>query len=419
MRRLAVALLLLAAAGAAVWSWSRFAADRVAAEVCDRVASGDFAGAVEASGGPDAAAAPPDGSSAAGRTIAECRCVALAELDRLDEGLSELSAAMLAPGAADWVPPLDLTRLVVAHLRDTGRPAEAAVVARRAAAVHPDDGPLRYLEFTARATSEGEAAAAASMAAELDPAGGGHADLRLLLATVFERRADLDAARRALGDAPFAADPAAVTAWTRARLRVAALDDDLDEARRVRDAWTAAGAAPSLVLAGYATALSLAQLEDPEAPTLRMLLVAVGHGDAPPPGAVDPDRTPDPDRADDRPASPPCSTPPSPRRPPSPLTSPSSAGAASSAPTSPPAGPTPPSPPWRPPAPPASRCPASTPPTSPAPTPPSTPAPPPAASRSTSPPSAPPAASGSPPAPTSPSTTPASSSRRPAGGASP
>lgn len=267
-RRLAVLLLLVVGATAAVVSWRSLEADRGAARACDLLAEGRFVEAI-------AAAEAHAGPSGGGRRAAECRCVAQAQTGHLDRCLDDLTGLLRDPAAADWVPPLELTRLAVARLRDGGRADEGAALARRAAVAFPDDGPLRYLEFTVRAKSEGEEEAARALAAELGD-GGEHADLRTLLATVFERRGDLAAAAEVLGDVPFAGGPDRRTEWYRARMRIAAASDDLDGLRALRQRWSAEPGVPAVLpIAAFATSLSLYQLTDPEVPTGVLLQAAV------------------------------------------------------------------------------------------------------------------------------------------------
>jgi hypothetical protein len=242
--------LLLASLLAAGLSWSRLGGERRAAAACDLAGQGRFEEAVQSSEGLPLA------------EVAECRCAALAELGRLEQCLAELEAALVGPEPADFLPPLPLTRLLLARLRDGGRAEAAAPLARRAGASWPDDGMLRYLEFTVRAQVDGEDAAARALAAELE-SGGGHGDLRLLLAAVFERRGDLAAAARALGVAP---PEGQQEAWYRRSLEVAAGRGDVPWMKALCRRWRAEGGAPSLVAAAYVVSLGNYQLSDPERP---------------------------------------------------------------------------------------------------------------------------------------------------------
>jgi len=221
------------------------------------------------------AGADPDG-----RLAAECRCRALAAAGRMEACAELLDGLLRLPEAAAWIPAPDLSAAVVRLRRARGEPERAADLARRAAAAHPEDGPLHQLEIATRGPREGEAAVLAELEARLDPGAGPQLGLRLALAISHSRRQEPARVAAVLGEQPPPAGHPYQTFWFQARAWALAALGDLDGLRAGYEQWRELGGDPVAIEADYALQLSIAQLPDPERDWISLLRAALEHEEA-------------------------------------------------------------------------------------------------------------------------------------------
>jgi hypothetical protein len=204
--------LVLAAAGIGLISAERVRDQLAVIEACEATRTGDFAAALaETENRIDA--------SETGRAAAECRCLALLASQRGPE-CAELMAGLLAdPGAKGWAPRPDLSIHLIQTWRDEGRAAEAAELARRAAALHPDDNQLFALELATGASLGDEAALLEALEARLAGRVDAPVSMRVALADRWLLRGEPAHALSALGEAPSPGKPEELGLWFESRGR--------------------------------------------------------------------------------------------------------------------------------------------------------------------------------------------------------
>ena len=217
------------------------------------------------------------GPGADGRLAAECRCRALQAAGREPECVALLDALLRQPDAADWIPAPDLAAAVVRARQAEGETEAAASLARRAAALHPDDAPLHQLEIAARSAHEGETAVLAELDRRLDPRLGPQLGLRLALAITHTRRQDPARVVAVLGETPPPAGHPYLAFWFQARAWALAALADLPALQATYALWGARGGDPATIQADYALQLSIAQLRDPEHDWISLLRQALEH----------------------------------------------------------------------------------------------------------------------------------------------
>lgn len=262
--RLRLLLLLVAAAvaGSVGLVSVRRAGEQLAVmHACDAVQAGRWQDALDGTRG-------RVGDDEVGRAAGECRCRALlatgrgAECETLLEGL-------LADGRDEgWAPSPDLAVHMIQTLREEGRRREAAELARRAGAIHPEDPDLFYLELLTRSGQEDEKALLDELAGRLAERGPAAVRMRVSLANRYLLRGDPARALAVLGDAPPPEAGDALGLWFDTRGMAQASASDLPGLQRTYARWRAAGGDPDELRARYALTLSIANLADPELPIL-------------------------------------------------------------------------------------------------------------------------------------------------------
>jgi hypothetical protein len=256
--------LLLAAAGIGLISAERVRDQLAVIDACEATRTGDFAAAL-------AGTENRIDASETGHAAAECRCLALLASQRGPE-CAELMARLLAdPSTKDWAPRPDLSIHLIQTWRDEGRMAEAAELARRAAALHPDDTQLFALELATGSNLGQEASLLEELEARLAGRAKAPISMRVALADRWLLRGEPAHALAALGEAPSAAQPEELGLWFESRGRAFAAQGDLAAVQRSYASWREAGGDPDELFARYALTLSIAGLKDPANPPLELI----------------------------------------------------------------------------------------------------------------------------------------------------
>jgi hypothetical protein len=259
--------------GVGVVAVDRTRDELAAIEACDAVQRGDAHAALTLTEG-------RVGTDAAGRTAAECRCLAQLASGDAQACDSMMSSLLRDPRSAGWAPGPALSTHLIQEWRDAGRAADAADLAKRAGALHPTDPGLFHLELATRSTLEDEQTLLHELAARVPDQGESAARMRASLAQRHLRRGDAGRALRALGpEMPVGADSARGL-WFDTLGIAHAMTGDIARTRAAYDAWIDAGGRRVEVRARYALALSIAGLEDPEIPVLERLQRSVDDGAA-------------------------------------------------------------------------------------------------------------------------------------------
>jgi len=265
------AVVLLGVATALAWNAVRQVRSQQAAQaVCEATSAGRHGEAVRL--GEDRV-----GPDADGRIAAECSCWSLLATEREEACVAMLEEILATPEAEDWIPPVELVRLVVSERRDAGRYAGAVELARRAAAAHPDDLYLLQAELLARSVVEGEERVLEELWARLAEADRDTVAQRLVLAVAHTRRSEYEAALRALGGrSPDPRDPV-FSLWIEGRTGALANLGRYEEVERTYAAWLEKGGNPAEIRARMALRLSVSHLRHPERTWLDLLLGALEH----------------------------------------------------------------------------------------------------------------------------------------------
>lgn len=252
---LAAAALLLAVAGLFVALRQAREQMRVL-DACEAAERGDWSRVLAGTAG-------RSGGDETGRAAAECRCRALLAQDREPECTELLLSVVADPAAADWAPSAPLAIHLIQTLRDSGRGAEAAALARRAGRIHPGVPELFYLELVTRGAIEDETALLAELAARIPARGEAAARMRVSLATRQLQRSAAREAIAALGADPPPDSGSARDLWFETLAHALASAGDLAGLQRCIERWGQTGADPRTLRAQLALALSLARLELP------------------------------------------------------------------------------------------------------------------------------------------------------------
>lgn len=233
------------------------------AALCDAVGAAQFDRAIASS--EFLVSADPDG-----RIAAECRCWALLNRDRRDDCARLIDDLLLADPAAEWVPHPVLSTLVARTRAQQGRGAEAANLARAAAAAHPSDLKLLELEIQTRSALEGQRAAHSAMEARITD-GLESLALRIALAASHLGHFDGASALRVLGEAPPPKGHRLALIWFENRARAIASLGDITPLKHHFVAWSDWGADPLDLRARYALRVSVSQLRDPDKTEIELL----------------------------------------------------------------------------------------------------------------------------------------------------
>ena len=137
-------------------------------------------------------------------------------------------------------------------------------IARRAAAAHPDDPDLFYLELETRSSVEDEAAVLRELTERVPQSGPNGARMRVSLANRYLFRGDAPGALAVLGQHLPPGAGAAATAWFDTRGMTLASNDDVAGVIALYEEWRRAGGDPVELAARYAVTLSIAGIADPE-----------------------------------------------------------------------------------------------------------------------------------------------------------
>ncbi len=231
--------------------------------VCDAVGAAEYDRAIEWS--ESLVSADSDG-----RIAAECRCWALLNRDRRDDCANLIDDLLLADPAAGWVPHPVLSTLVARTRAQQGRAAEAANLARAAAAAYPGDLRLLELEISARSAVEGQQSAHAAMEARISSAPES-LPLRIALAASHLGHFDGAAALRVLGQTPPPAGHPLAFIWFENRARAIASLADIAALEQHFELWSETGADPVDLAARYALRVSVSHLSDPDKSEIELL----------------------------------------------------------------------------------------------------------------------------------------------------
>ncbi len=199
-----------------------------------------------------------------GRAAAECRCLALLASGREAECAQLLEEALSTPGAENWAPNPQLSVHLIQTWREQGRLRDAANLALRAGALHPQHPELFYVELVTRGSVEDEPALLQELALRLPTRGPAAARMRAMLAGRYLLRAEPALALEVLGASAPPQAGAAADRWFETRALAFALNADLAGVRQSFAEWERAGLSAERSLAHYALTLSLAGLADPE-----------------------------------------------------------------------------------------------------------------------------------------------------------
>ncbi len=231
--------------------------------MCDAVGDGRYDEAIESS-------QPLVSADDDGRAAAECRCWALLNRDRRDDCARLVDDLLVADPKAQWVPHPVLATLVVRTRAQKGRLAEAANLARAAAAAHPSDLQLLELEIQARSAVEGPQVTHSAMEARVERAPESYA-LRIALAASLLNRFDGVSAARVLGETPPSKGHPLVLIWFESRARAIATLGDIAALKRHFEVWAATDADPADLRARYALRVSVSHLRDPDKTDIELL----------------------------------------------------------------------------------------------------------------------------------------------------
>lgn len=267
MRRVALTLLVLAAA--AFGLWAGLEARRTAARlsevdsVCRDVEAERYDEAITRSEG-------LVGPDVDGRIAAECRCWALLGRGERDACAHTIDEILQHEDASDWMPHPVLTTLVARTRAAQGRGVEAANLARRAALAYPTTLQILELEIQTRIAVEGVRAAHQAIESRIEAGPDGLA-LRIALAASHLARLDGARALAVLGDeAPPAGHPLHLL-WFENRARAIATGGDIEALQAHFARWAKTGADPVDLRGRYALRVSVSHLRDPEKTDIELL----------------------------------------------------------------------------------------------------------------------------------------------------
>lgn len=231
--------------------------------VCSAVGEGRYDEAIERS---ETLIAPDND----GRIAAECRCWALLNRGQRDGCAQLIDGLLVADPDANWIPHPVLATLVSRTRAQQGRGAEAANLARAAAAAYPQDLKLLELEIQTRSAVEGAPAAHAAIESRVTGAVESF-PLRIALAASYLANFDGTSALRVVGEVPPPMDSRLVLIWFETRARAIATLGDIEELKRHFAVWSATGADPSDLHARYALRVSVSHLNDPDKTDIELL----------------------------------------------------------------------------------------------------------------------------------------------------
>lgn len=200
------------------------------------------------------------GTDPAGLRVAECRCTALLETGDRSACVALLEELLAAPETEDWLPPSDLTALVVATRDERGDLVSAAELAREGAMAYPGERLLWIQELALRTRTENERTVLEEMERRLRDGGAGTASRALLLAERYVSLHAWDEAERLLGETPDGVPPSLHDQWFDVKARTAAGRGDAEALAAVFDAWRDRGGDPVELRARHALLLSLNQM---------------------------------------------------------------------------------------------------------------------------------------------------------------
>jgi hypothetical protein len=211
------------------------------------------------------------GSDATGLAAAECRCRALLATGAGAECVALLEPLLADPATSAWPLAPDLAVHVIQTWRDAGRSRDAAALAARAAARHPDEPDLFYLELVTRSMVEDEESVLAELARRVPATGPAAARMRVSLAYRFLQRGEPTRALAALGDAPPPEAGPEAGRWLETRGVAFANIGDLRGVEQTYATWRSLGGAPADLFARFVLTLSVAGLQSPVEPMLSLL----------------------------------------------------------------------------------------------------------------------------------------------------
>lgn len=228
------------------------------AKVCGAVRRGDWSAAL--AHGEGAAGPGTDG-----RIAAECLCWAYSASEKLDACVALLERILAQEEASDWVPDLALTRMLLRKELEHGRHEQAAALAARAVALHPNEPNLLELELLSRGAIDGELEVLGEMSARL----AGDIDetwkSRVVIAAGYSRQGEFESALEVLGDRPpTKAGPEALWGYFETRADAIGGLSRQPELAQLYEQWRALGGDEHEIRARYALRLSYHGLADPD-----------------------------------------------------------------------------------------------------------------------------------------------------------
>ncbi len=261
-KRVLLAGVLMVVAVAAIWRAVEPTHHALAAlDTCTASAGGDWAAAIAASD-----ALPKSGhADEALLGAVSCRCDALEATGQPQSCHALLDDWLMRPGAETWLP--EDVRLApwMVHAQSQGRMSDVAVVADRRHQKDPGDPAWTFRAFSIQLAAGDESRVFTDLKAQLPslpPAS--QVAARQALADSAHRRGDIATEYTLYAEGAPPTQPDERDEWFYARVTAAALSGDLGRTRESRDVWLAAGGNPGVVACGYATALSIASVLDPD-----------------------------------------------------------------------------------------------------------------------------------------------------------
>ncbi|MBI4817842.1 MAG: hypothetical protein HY791_16395 [Deltaproteobacteria bacterium] len=194
------------------------------------------------------------GASDDGRVAGECRCVGLAGLGRASECADVVGPAWLS-ARERWSPSKNVSVLTIVGLRERGRIAEAAELAKAAGRARPFDPEVAIVEVGTRSLAEDEARVLDDVARRLATGDEAATKARLWLAGRFGKRGDADRGLEISGASP-PSDLSLIEVWAQTRGRLLCDRGRVDEAIALFEEWKRRGGERVKVATALALLLS-------------------------------------------------------------------------------------------------------------------------------------------------------------------